>query len=423
MEEIKIPRTVREALIENERVTEHFEFSDGNVYLTERRLLCERDKDIFPLRFSRITSTREQSERNWNRAKWGIIFILAGIVIIVLMGQIEGAFGLYQGAKPKLILLVISAISAIGRLAGSVGLCLGLVLLVVGLIKRSYLTIFQVLPYGMPVEPLRAAGVMLKGKDKETVTSIRLKASEKQADMFLDSLRPFIKDGRVGQANCIMVGTEGKLQRGRIGIVETSIVKGRGKMIATGLMGPTMEESTKAVVTYARSRVERYGIDEDFAMKNDIHIHVPEAVPKEGPSAGISITCALISVLTSKPIARDMAMTGEITIKGDVLPIGGIEEKILAACEAGIKDMILPLDNQGEAEGFLNIDEWIKYYEKEIKKTEKSGHVAPEDLRATVEKYKNKRELIKSIKKKKLMNLHYVENLDQAMKIALGEEV
>ena len=194
-------------------------------------------------------------------------------------------------------------------------------------------------------------------------------------------------------------------------------------MIATGLMGPTMEESTKAVVTYARSRTERYGIDEDFAMKNDIHIHVPEAVPKEGPSAGISITCALISVLTGKPIARDMAMTGEISIKGDILPIGGVEEKILAAFEAGIKDMILPLDNQGEAERFLNIDEWIKHYEKEIKKMEKSGHLVSEELRATVEKYKSKRELIKSIKKKKLINLHYVENLDQVMKIALGEEV
>jgi len=425
MEEIRIPRAVREALIESEKVTQHFKFSNSDVYLTERRLLCESGKDVFPLRYSRITRAQEQSERNWNRVKWGIIYIFSGIALVMLTAQIEGLFGFsLSDPKPALFPLVISAI---GRLAGCSGFCLGLVLLAVGLIKRNFLTIFQALPYGLPVMSLQAGGVMAKRSDEEELPSIRLEASKKRVDDFLNSFNRLIGSGRVGQANCLTVDVDEVLGipwEGKVGIVEASIVKGRGNIMATGLMGPAMEESAKAAVTYARDRAKKFGIDEDFAIKNDIHIHIPEADQKDGPSAGISISCALISTLTNKPVPRDVAMTGEITIKGDVLPIGGVEQKILAACESGIKDMVVPLDNQKGLGEFLNIDKWIKNRERKLEEMRKSEEVEEgiiELYQTWIEKFKKKRQLIKDIRKKKLMNIYYVENLDQVIKIALPE--
>jgi len=138
---------------------------------------------------------------------------------------------------------------------------------------------------------------------------------------------------------------------GEILQIESGIMPGRGKLIITGKLGDVMQESAQAAVSYARSRATSWGIRHDFYQSIDMHIHVPEgAMPKDGPSAGITMCTALVSALTKIPVRHDLAMTGEITLRGNVLPIGGLKEKALAAHRAGIFNIIIPADNEKDLE-------------------------------------------------------------------------
>jgi ATP-dependent Lon protease len=134
---------------------------------------------------------------------------------------------------------------------------------------------------------------------------------------------------------------------GEILVTEATLMSGRGRLTLTGKLGDVMQESAQAALSFVRSKTEEYGIDKDFHRRSDVHIHVPEgAIPKDGPSAGITMATALVSVLTGVAVRRDVAMTGEITLRGKVLPIGGLKEKVLAAHRAGVTTIILPKDNE-----------------------------------------------------------------------------
>ena len=133
--------------------------------------------------------------------------------------------------------------------------------------------------------------------------------------------------------------------------IEVNMMPGKGEIELTGQMGSVMKESARTAVSFVRSVSDQYNIDGEIFKKQDFHIHIPEgAVPKDGPSAGITMATALLSAITGTPVRADVAMTGEITLRGRVLPIGGLKEKILAAKTAGVKTVLVPLKNEKDVE-------------------------------------------------------------------------
>ncbi|MEK4403932.1 endopeptidase La [Sporosarcina psychrophila] len=164
------------------------------------------------------------------------------------------------------------------------------------------------------------------------------------------------KKYRYGQAETVnQIGVATGLAYTQVGgdtlQIEVSLSPGKGKLILTGKLGDVMKESAQTALSYVRSKTVEFGIDPDFHEKCDIHIHVPEgAIPKDGPSAGVTIATSLVSALTSRPVRREVGMTGEITLRGRVLPIGGVKEKTLSAHRAGLTTIILPKENERDIE-------------------------------------------------------------------------
>jgi ATP-dependent Lon protease len=162
---------------------------------------------------------------------------------------------------------------------------------------------------------------------------------------------------------------------------EVGLMRGKGKLTLTGQLGDVMQESARAAVSYLRSRADLLGIDPDFNETNDLHLHVPEgAIPKDGPSAGITMATALVSALTRIPVRKDVAMTGEITLRGKVLPVGGIKDKVLAAYRAGITELIMPQENEKDLDDI------------------------PEEIRAVLE-------------------VHLIDSMDEVLRLALDAPI
>ncbi|WP_375753279.1 endopeptidase La [Vibrio sp. HN007] len=193
---------------------------------------------------------------------------------------------------------------------------------------------------------------------RKAVKNILLDKDLKQVTVNMDNLKEYLgvqrhdygkadESNRIGQVTGLAWTEVG----GDLLTIETEAMPGKGKLTQTGSLGDVMQESIQAAMTVVRTRAEKLGINEDFYEKRDIHVHVPEgATPKDGPSAGIAMCTALVSSLTGNPVRADVAMTGEITLRGEVLPIGGLKEKLLAAHRGGIKTVLIPKDNERDLE-------------------------------------------------------------------------
>ncbi|WP_312463784.1 endopeptidase La, partial [Pantoea endophytica] len=193
---------------------------------------------------------------------------------------------------------------------------------------------------------------------RKAVKALLMDKSKKHIVINGDNLKDFLgvqrfdygraeSESRVGQVTGLAWTEVG----GDLLTIETACVPGKGKLTYTGSLGEVMQESIQAALTVVRARAEKLGINGDFYEKRDIHVHVPEgATPKDGPSAGIAMCTALVSCLTGNPVRSDVAMTGEITLRGLVLPIGGLKEKLLAAHRGGIKTVLIPDENKRDLE-------------------------------------------------------------------------
>jgi len=188
---------------------------------------------------------------------------------------------------------------------------------------------------------------------RKTVKQLLLKPSEKKVRVTEKNLDKYLgveqfRFGRAEEKNQIgqVTGLAWTEVGGELLTIEAALSPGKGKMTQTGSLGNVMQESIQAALTVTRSRTKSFGIDPEFYAKNDLHVHVPEgATPKDGPSAGIAMCTALVSALTEIPVRADVAMTGEITLRGEVLPIGGLKEKLLAAQRGGIQTVVIPQQN------------------------------------------------------------------------------
>ncbi|WP_274883693.1 endopeptidase La [Vibrio harveyi] len=193
---------------------------------------------------------------------------------------------------------------------------------------------------------------------RKAVKNILLDSSLKSVTVTMDNLKEYLGAqrhdfGKADDSNRIgqVTGLAWTQVGGDLLTIETEAMPGKGKLTQTGSLGDVMKESIQAAMTVVRSRAEKLGINSDFYEKRDIHVHVPEgATPKDGPSAGIAMCTALVSSLTGNPVKAEVGMTGEITLRGEVLPIGGLKEKLLAAHRGGIKTVLIPKDNERDLE-------------------------------------------------------------------------
>ncbi|MFZ8198183.1 endopeptidase La [Alteromonas portus] len=230
-------------------------------------------------------------------------------------------------------------------------------------LKEKELEITDSAVIGMIRYYTREAGVRSLEREvskvcRKAVKDILLKKSKDKVVVTQDNLKDYLgvqrfdygkadKDNQIGQVTGLAWTQVG----GDLLTIETTSVPGKGKMTSTGSLGDVMQESIKAAMTVVRSRAEKLRINDDFYEKRDIHVHVPEgATPKDGPSAGIAMCTALVSSLTGNPVKCDVAMTGEITLRGEVLAIGGLKEKLLAAHRGGIKTVVIPKENERDLE-------------------------------------------------------------------------
>ncbi|ENO8976293.1 endopeptidase La [Vibrio parahaemolyticus] len=193
---------------------------------------------------------------------------------------------------------------------------------------------------------------------RKAVKNILLDKDIKSVMVTMDNLKEYLgvqrfdygkadESNRIGQVTGLAWTEVG----GDLLTIETQSMPGKGKLTQTGSLGDVMQESIQAAMTVVRSRADKLGINSDFYEKKDIHVHVPEgATPKDGPSAGTAMCTALVSALTGNPVKAEVAMTGEITLRGEVLPIGGLKEKLLAAHRGGIKTVLIPKDNERDLE-------------------------------------------------------------------------